>query len=209
LERLNTIVDTVVIRYFLLVEEEDLLLNLLGQAVAVPRVIYDPEEDNDVPELARSEITRSIATQQRNSRDLARDREIRVQAERNATRLLSIHRLHADSLVIVLDLTEEELRIVSSLTSPSGCQAFGLKFPLGAGEAACLAIAVSRNYVLATDDNDALKALASMNSSYPYIRIRRMLIDAFEKGLIAKDEANRIHSEMRRLGFRDSVPPFE
>ncbi|GIV01107.1 MAG: hypothetical protein KatS3mg014_2722 [Actinomycetota bacterium] len=42
------ILDTVVLRYFLLVGRRDLLLALLGNPVQVPRVVFDPDE-GDVP----------------------------------------------------------------------------------------------------------------------------------------------------------------
>lgn len=208
MEQPKTVVDTVVLLYFLLTGEEDVLFGLVGQPIAVPRIVYDPDEGASIPEVARSEMTRSVAFQRRAAGDLARDAAARSRATENAVRLQAIHTLHAGRHIVVLDLTDDELMLVSSLTSPSGCHAFGLKFPLGAGEAACVAMAVKRKLVLATDDADALKALRSIDAHHPYERIRKLLIAAAEDGRLSRDRANDVHAEMRRLGFWDTEPPF-
>jgi hypothetical protein len=195
--------------YFLLTSEEDVLLERAGRPLAVPRIVYDPDEGADLPEAARSEMTRSVAFQRRAAGDLARNPEARLQATHNAARLHSVHILHGEGHVVVFDLDEGELTLVSSLTSPSGCHAFGLRFPLGAGEAACLAIAVKRRLVLATDDADALRALRSMDAQHPYERIRKLLIGAVEDGRMSRERANSLHNEMRRLGFWDTERPFK
>ncbi|MGH9892544.1 MAG: hypothetical protein ACREA0_11265, partial [bacterium] len=83
-----------------------------------------------------------------------------------------------------------------------------LVFGLDPGEAACLAIALNRGLVLATDDSDGLKALRKMKQRHPYQRIRRMLVQAADEGLLSRDEANAIHAEMCATGFRDREAPF-
>lgn len=208
MERPRTVVDTVVLMYFLLGGEEDLLFERVGRPLAVPRVVFDHEEGEDVPELARSEMTQAVAFHRRAAGDLARDPEARLQAKQNAARLHSLHVLQRAGHVVVLDLTETEPNVVSSLTSPSGCHGFGLSFPLGVGEAACLALAVHRQLVVATDDIDALKALRSINPHHPYERIRKILIGAVTAGVLEPERANAIHEEMRRHGFWDSERPF-
>ena len=195
--------------YFLLSGEEDVLFDRAGRPLAVPRIIYDPDEGSDVPEVARSDMTRSVAFWHRAARDPARGPVARLQATQNAERLQSVHGLHRAGHVVVLDLEETELVLVSSLTSPSGCHAFGLKFPLAAGEAACVAMAAKRNLVLATDDADALKALRSIDAKHPYERIRKLLIGAVEVGSMSRARANAVHAEMLRLGFWDTKRPFE
>lgn len=194
--------------YFLLVGEEDLLLQRLGRPLAVPRVIFDHEESTDVPEMARSEMTRGVAFHRRAAGDPARDVDARLQATQNAARLHTLHALHQAGHVVVLDMTVSELNLVSSLTSPSGCHAFGLRFPLGVGEAACLSIAIHRHLVLATDDTDALKALRSINEQHPYERIRKILVGAADAGFLERERAVAIHREMRRHGFWDTEEPF-
>lgn len=204
----DVVVDTVVLRYFLLVDAVELLLSLVGSPVGVPRIVYDPEEEEQAPDDARSEITRSIGYQQKVSRDRARDASAREEAARCAIGLQAIAAVHDGGALAVLDLGGQELRLVAQLTSPESCKAFGLRFALGPGEAACLAIAVQRDLVLVTDDTDALRALERYRPGHPYERIRRLLVRAGESRLCTRERANEIHREMRRLGFWDRGEPF-
>ena len=204
----DSVVDTVVLRYFLLADEIELLVELLGSPLGVPRIVFDPDENEDVPAAARSEIRRSVAYQQAASRDPARDEEARATALRNATRLARVTELHTTGRIVTLDLTDAELETVGWLTSPTGCVAFGLTFPLDAGEAACVAMAAARSLPLATDDGDALRALHALASRHPYERIRKLLMRAANEARVTRRRANAIHDEMRRLGFWDTHPPF-
>lgn len=204
----ESVVDTVVLRYFLLVDEIGLLVELLGSPMGVPRIVFDPDEDEEVPDSARSEITRSIAYQRAASRDPARDETARATALRNAQRLAGVTALHTAGGIVTLDLSGPELGTVGRLTSPAGCGVFGLTFPLDAGEAACVAMAVARGLPLATDDGDALRALRVLAPRHPYERIRKLLMRAGAEGRVTPRRANEIHREMRRLGFWDTQAPF-
>lgn len=207
----DSIVDTVVLMYFVMVDEVKLLLDLLRDPIAVPRVVSDPNEPaqaevEDADTLC--EISRSIEHHRRVSQDPARDDDARQTAARSGDRLTTVAELHERGQVTVLDLTPEELELLGRLTSRERCGDFGLRFPLDAGEAACLAVAVSRDLTLATDDTDALKALENQAPGHAYERIRRLLIAAGERGVRTTTEANEIHGEMRRLGFWDNTLPF-
>lgn len=208
LESPDAVVDTVVLRYFLLVDETDLLVKLCGSPLGVPRIVYDPEEPDQTPDAARSEITLSISYQQRASRDRARQADVRADAARNARRLQAVADLHRSGAIATIDLSEEEFDLFGRLTSPTACKEFDLRVPLGAGEAACIAAAIQRGCVLATDDTDALRALNRHMPGHPYERIRRLLRRAGESGLYTRDGANEIHREMCRLGFWDHKEPF-
>ena len=202
------VVDTVVLRYFLVVDQFDLLVELLGAPLGIPRIVFDPDEEPDTPDDARSELTRSISYQRKVGRDPARDPRARADAALHVERLRAIKGEHQAGRVVVLDLDDEERALFARLTSPQTCKDLGLRFPLDPGEAACLAFAVSRALVLATDDADALKALEHRRAGHPYERIRRLLIRAAESGLCASEQANEIHAEMRRAGFWDREEPF-
>ena len=61
----NHIIDTVVLLYFLLVNETDLLCTLLGRPLQVPLAVYDPEDRTPPPAARRrsdllSEMRQSI-----------------------------------------------------------------------------------------------------------------------------------------------------
>jgi hypothetical protein len=177
----SCVVDTVVLRYFLLAGEADLLVDTLGPPLGTPRIVYDPDE-GEVPDTARSEITRSIAYQRQAATDRTRDTAARDQAAANAKRLPVIGELYSTGKVVVMDLTAGEFEVFGGTTSPTGCGSFGLPVPLDPGEAACLAMAVERGLPLVTDDGDALRALRRINSRHPYQRIRKLLIEAGSNG---------------------------
>jgi hypothetical protein len=201
------VVDTVVLLYFLLAGEADLLVDVLGRPIGAPRIVYDPDE-GDVPDGARSEITRSIAYQRQAATDRARDTRARDQAAANAKRLPVIAELYNTGRVMVMQLAAGELDVFGRATSPNGCSEFGLLVPLDAGEAACLAMAVARDLPLVTDDGDALRALRHINPRHPYHRIRKLLIEAVSQERITRHRANAIHRDMTALGFWDSQLPF-
>jgi hypothetical protein len=205
---IDSAVDTVVLRYFLFVDRADLLIATLGRPIGVPRTVFDPDEEPTAPEEAMSEIRRSITVQSRRSGDLTRDAEARTVARRNADRLRTIHQLHSEGALVTLDMTVDERRVFSELTSATEAHRSGLRMPLGAGEAACVAIAINRSYVLATDDDDALRAQAKLVPDLRRARVRSLLRDASTQGLISEVEANALHQEMRNLGFWDTEAPF-
>lgn len=203
----SSVVDTVVLRYFLLADRVDVLVTLLGAPLGVPRIVFDPDE-GDVPDAARSEIMKSVSYQRRVALDPARDISQQHDASRKAAQLAQVATMHEVDDLIVLDMTDTELKIASQLVSPSGCKAFGLKFPLDAGEAACIAIGTTRDLVVVTDDADGLRALRSIAPKHPYERIRKLLVRAAATHIISEVEANQIHTDMQRLGFWDTASPF-
>ena len=203
----NAVVDTVVLRYFLLAERADLLIDLLGSPIGAPRVVFDPE-DEGAPIARKSEMRGSVARQQRRAGDMTFDQDERLASAERARRLALIDGLYAEGRLTVLDLDEGERKLAAQLTSPSGCKAFGLRFPLHAGESACLALAVRRELILVTDDNDALAAAATFAPAVSYERIRKLLVRASQSGQVSQDEANALHRHMTDQGFRDNQLPF-
>jgi hypothetical protein len=197
------VVDTVVLRYFLFADRVDVLLELVGAPIVVPRIIFDPD-DAEAPAAAKSELTASVAHQRKLATDPTRDPDEQALADLRAERLSRVGEMFDNGDLVVFDMTEEERRMMAQLTSPSGCKAFGIKFPLQAGEAACIAIAVHRRLTIATDDNDALKALGTIPNAPDYERIRKLLMRATDQGLVSGTEAQAIHAEMRQHGFWDS-----
>lgn len=206
LSDLPAVVDTVVLRYFLLVDQFDLLLQVLGAPIMAPRVVYDPDDRSN--EVSHSEIARSIQHQEDRAADPNVSQAERERAMQFASRLSSIHDHLLSDRITPVEMDIQERFLYSRLCSDKSSSEYGAAFPLNDGEAACLAIAVERGWMLVTDDNDALRALQILRKGHPYRRIRRILIDAAEAGLIDSTEANRIHAEMKRCGFWDTTPPF-
>jgi hypothetical protein len=199
--------DTVVLRYFLLADRTELLLNLVGSPLGVSRVVYDPEE-GDIPPAAMSEMTRAIYDQRRRAGDIFQPDDVRAAANKAMQRLHAIHSLNGIGHIEILDMADDERVTFASLTSPRGAAAADLMFPLAAGEAATIAISIGRGLVCATDDSDGLHALEVLAPGHPYERIRKLLRRAASDGLINQTTANEIHSDMRRAGFWDRGTPF-
>lgn len=198
-----TVIDTVILRYFYFADQADLLFALLGEPFLLPRVVYDPDEGAGIAELAMSEVTRSIHVQRTRSEDRRRDKEEREVAARNVTQLESIADDHAAGRVEIADLTSAETELFAKLAGRGDPLEVGLRFGLDPGEAACVAIAAERQLVLATDDNDALKAYRALRPKGRYERIRKLLKRAARSGLISETEANMIYRAMREAGFWD------
>ena len=205
---IDSAVDTVVLRYFVFVNRADLLIIVLGRPIGVPRTVFDPDEEPGTPEEAMSEIPRSIIVQTRRSQDMTRDAVARAVAKRNAERLATIRELHSEGSIEILDMTTDERRVFSMLTSAAEMHRVGLRMPLGGGEAACVATAVTRGYVLATDDDDALRGQTNLAPSLRRARIRSLLRDLAGRGVISDRDANALHQEMHDLGFWDTEAPF-
>lgn len=204
----SSVVDTVVLRYFLFVGKADLLVQLLGRPIMVPNAVYSTADDDGTTEALLSELMRSIRWQRSSALDLRRPRDKRALAVQLANRLETIHNLVARGDVVIEQLSAEELALFVRLTSVEHIGEFGLVAPLGTGEAACIAIAHVRSMTLVTDDNDGLRAFQSINTDAPYERIRKLLIRAANEGLITQAEANAIYNEMLQLGFYGDEPPF-
>jgi predicted nucleic acid-binding protein len=197
-----------VVHYFLLTSRLNLLADALDPPVVLPRLVYDPDDPADADDRAVSEITRGVRYFRQRSRSQEAGEDERLVAARHADRLASIQQFVDKSLIEIADMTDQELVMFANLTSKPPDDKLPRLLPLGAGEAACVAIGVHRHYTVATDDSDALRVLEHLSPAHPYERIRKLLIRAAEQGLIEQDDANNIHAEMRSYGFRDTTTPF-
>lgn len=199
----GSVVDTVVLRYFLLVEKAELLADLLPPPRLIPTAVYDPGDASGA-RGSLSEISESVRYQRAMAADRRLGDDDRAAAARRAELLgaaLSLAGFETASLE-----TAEERELFVRLTSTPGD--FGLVLPLGSGESACIAMGVERGLCVVTDDNDALRALDHVAPGHPYERIRKLLERGVEERLIAKQEANLLHMAMTAEGFRDVTVPF-
>jgi predicted nucleic acid-binding protein len=184
------VADTVVVNYFLAVGAFDLLRALLDGAVQIPRAVFDPDEPDDVAEEAASELRRGLRLHRRRSNDRGIGSEL-------------LPNLATRGELVVLDLSGDELSTFARLRDPTFVSRFSLVAGLGRGEAAALAIALGRGYDLATDDQDAIKAAAGLSPEVQTRRIRGLLVDAADSGLVTRDKARELHAAMVRAGFWD------
>lgn len=203
------IVDTSVLLYFLLVEKDALLLDLLANPIAVPLAVYDPD-DRGLPAeaLRHSDLLSEMHQAIRHYEVVARTGG---QPPVLLERVQRVHELFDSGHLHVVEMTNEELEVSADLQSRSGVRAYGLKAPLGPGESACVAIAWKRSWTIVTDDEAALVVLDRIHGgkrNYPYERIRKLLIRAGESRHITKETANLLHHQMCDLGFWDRGTPF-
>lgn len=202
------IVDTVVLLYFLLVEHDQLLRDLVGDPVTVPRAVYDPD-DRSLPEeaLRRSELLSEMRQCVRHYDVAVRTRGGRRELH---DRVLRVDWLFDHGHLDVVDMTEQERLLAARLQSRDAVSVHRIRAPLGAGEAACVAIALERGWTIATDDDAAITVLDKLHGGQPYSyeRIRKLLIRAANEKRLTRAEANEVHARMRRLGFWDSGTPF-
>lgn len=204
----ENVTDTVVLLYFLLVGEAELLSELLGGAIQVPRAVYDPE-DRDLPNeaLRHSDLFSEMRQSARHYEVSARTGDA---PDIFLNRVLAVDTLYDTGLLQVVDMTPEELAEAAGLQSRSVTKYHAIRAPLGAGEAAGVAIASSRGWSIVTDDDAALAVMRSIHGEgeFEYERIRKLLVRAGHETRITKKRANDIHTEMRGLGFWDKGTPF-
>ena len=200
------VLDTVVLLYFLLADQEELLGELTGWPFRVPFAVYDPEERamplESTPQPDLLSEMRQIVRYYDNIAESNGDTE-------SLQRVSRVDRLHDERRLVAEAMDPLEQRLADQLQGPYASN-FGLQAPLGPGEAACVAIAHRRDWTLVTDDSDALKVLSGLSGDKPYRyeRIRKLLVRAADERTITRDQANRIHAEMKAHGFWDSTCPF-
>lgn len=204
----ENITDTVVLLYFLLVGEADLLVELLDGIINVPRAVYDPEDRNISDEALRhSDLLSEMRQSVRHYSVAVRTGDT---TDLHLRRVLTVDDLYDRGIVQVVDMTAEELVKAADLQSRSVTAHHPIRAPLGAGEAACAAIASRRSWSIVTDDDAALAVMRSIHGEggFEYERIRKLLIRASHERLVTQQWANEIHREMRGLGFWDQGTPF-
>jgi predicted nucleic acid-binding protein len=183
--------NTTPVRYFALVGQFDILVQVLGGEVWVPRQVMDPDEDPDGIESLVSEIAQS-------ERYWAK-RSVDPEATQNWDRL---RRLRARGDIRVVDLEDDELEAFSEMISPGYPQSMGLAGPLGRGEAAVIAIAESRTWTAAMDDALAREVLFRRSPGTGAVTTRDLLRRAVAQGMLESAGAQLIYDDMLAKGYR-------
>ena len=201
------IVDAAVLLFFLLAGQEELLCRLVGPALRVPLSVYDPTDRNTPPSARlRTDLLSAM-------RQAVRHFE-KPGNQHGGTDVLArvqrVDHLYDTGQFTVEEMTRAEQLLAAELHSIETAGSYGLDAPLGAGEAACVAIAHERQWEIATEDADALKALSRLdgNEARGYEGIQGLLIRAVDDGHISGDEASAIHTEMRAHGFWGATRSF-
>lgn len=196
--------DTVVINYFLAVSEIELLARLCGKPLAIPRSVFDPDEEDAGREEAMSELRRGLHLHRRRCEDDGAPAELRARSERALPAFERLPALLSSGVLQVVDLDDAETRLYAELRDATAVRRFGVVVGLGPGEAAVLAICAKRGWRPATDDTDAIRVAEQLLPGEKPLRIRALLRLAVERRLVDLPKARVIHKAMRDLGFWDT-----
>lgn len=196
-------VDTVVLMYFLLVEEWPLLSALLEQPVLVPSIVFGMQGEDGLS--SPSELTESARHYENKAGNPTTTGPDRQHFQNAAARLRGFSAAVIAGEAQIVNLSDDEWKLASHIQL-GHIDRTG--FRLGPGEVACLALAISRDLILVTDDSQALQALEAHAPGHPYERIRKLLRRAAQEQQISRERANELHDEMRAFGFWDRTQPF-
>jgi hypothetical protein len=170
-----TIVDATVLRCFALADRTHRLSAALASPAAVCRAVWDPDEQPGLCDRGRSELTRSIAVQQRRSHDDRRTAQERAAAQQLSQQFAGIRDLYDTGGLLVVDLDSTEEQLYAELVTRQRTSAFRLAFPLAPSAAASVAVAATRAWRLASDDEDAHTALRSCAGNCPVVTSHKLL----------------------------------
>jgi predicted nucleic acid-binding protein len=194
----EVVCNTTPIRIFAVVGQFDLLVDAVDGSVRMPREVLDPEEDPDLPEALLSEVGRAERHFAKRSRD--------PEALERRQRLAALRR-RAD--IQVVDLSDAELDRKAQLTSRSTARTHGLAAPLGAGEAAVMALAEGRGWAAVIDDAAARRVLAEIAPGVAVMTSRELLVRAVtESDLLDSAEAMLIYADLLAAGYRGPAGLF-
>ncbi len=200
----HVVFDTVVINYFLAAGVIELLARLCGGSIAIPRSVFDPDEDDAGREEAMSELRRGLHLHRRRCEDEGAPPELRARSERALPEFELLPELVASGVLRVVDLQDAEIAPYAQLRDAAAVRRFGLVVGLGPGEAGVLAICATRGWRPATDDADAIRVAEQMLPGVKPLRIRALLRLAVERGIVDPSRARVIHKTMLQLGFWDT-----
>jgi hypothetical protein len=156
-----TIIDATVLRTFALGGRMHHLAGVLGGPAAVCRAVWDPDEEPGQYDQGQSELIRSLTIQHRRAQDDRRSAQERAAARHISRQFTTVRRLHDAGDLIIIDLDDAEEQLYARLVSTSQISSFRLTFPLAPSAAASVAVAATRAWRLASDDEDAHTALRS------------------------------------------------
>jgi predicted nucleic acid-binding protein len=194
------ICDTVVVRNFLLAGVIELLRAIAGSPVHVPTLVFNNDSE-ELPSELRSELRRGIDFHRAKRRSMPQEGTSYQRESLLVVRFESLYDLTARGILIPEELSMEELLRYSDLTNPQYLRDHGLPTRIHRGEAAAIAIAEARGWILATDDDKGYQAATMLGIEAR--RTRGLLGEAIRLGLLALEEAKRIHTEMRQNDFWD------
>jgi len=188
------ICNTTPVRHYALVGQFDLLVSTMGGRVLVPRQVLDLDDDPDglSPTSLLSEIGRSERYWAARSGD-----------QEGMERWNRLRALRPRTDIEVVDLEDAEVGIFAEVSSGGFARSLGLAAPLGAGEAAVIAIAETRRWDAALDDFAARTVLRHRNPGIQIRTSRDLLRQAVvARSLLDSAEAQSVYGDMLVEGYK-------
>lgn len=184
--------DATPVRHFAVAGQFALLADVLDGVVRVPRQVFDPDDAVNDPGTLVSEIGNSERFYRRRSTDpVAMDKWSHLRSLRQRTD------------INVIDLSEDEDKLYTDLMSTAFARGHHLAAPLGRGEAAVIAIAITRGDQAIMDDGAARRTLNDLAPGHPVLTTREVLrVAVTERQLLTSGEAEIIYSDMLEDGYR-------
>ena len=198
------LVDAPLLSHWSRANATDLLVQLSLNGITTTNLVYEICDTT-------GQHKNQIAQDRSYYKSLCSDPKLNERTRRTAMDdIVQIDRI-ADTCInghlIIVELEGKESDLFCQLTSDKQVEKLRLTWALGDAAASCVAVAVNRGLVLASDDADACAALKRLSPGHPRQSSQDLLRTAVGARLISKTEANAIHGEMCEVGLWNRQPP--
>jgi hypothetical protein len=178
--------NTTPIRHFALSGHFDLLVRLVGGLLRTPRTVFDPTEDPEGPQRLVSEIGQS-----------ERHWAYRSTHPDRTEKWSRLRALRMRNDIEPIDLEDDELATFAELQTPVYARSIGFGLPLGAGEAAVVAISESRGWAAVIDDAAGRAAYDDRVPAGTVLTSRELLRAGVSEGVLTSPEADLVYADLR------------
>lgn len=192
------VADNMVLAMFVDADHAALLAALASGRMFVTPSVIDPDETPPFPAQPTAEFARgAFYFQERLGNPLAA-----VRLHRRTAFYLDV-----DTRWMPATLSTEELQQAELFATPATWASAETMDPtrrikrVGRGEAECAAVAITRGWVLWSDDAAIIDLLAVLHPAQPVERISDLLVRATREGLLGCHEAAALYNEV----FRDTL----
>lgn len=203
------LVDAPVLLYWSLANATDLLVQLSFNGITTTNFVY---EICDTTGQHKNQIAQDRRYYQSLCSDLKLDEPTRRAAMDATVQIDRIGDMYINGhlKIVALDDKEDgkEIDLFCQLTSDKQAERLQLPWKLGHAAASCVAVAVNRGMVLASDDADACAALKRLSPGHPTQSSQDLLRIAVEERLISKEEEAATLETLRKAVLWNRRPPY-
>ncbi len=198
------LVDAPVLLYWSLANATDLLVQLFG-GITTTDLVYRIGDTTGWP---NNQIARDRCYYQSRCSDPKLDERTRRIAMDAIIQIDRIGNMYINGHLRIVELDDKELDFLCQLTSDKQVEKLGLTWKLGDAAASCVAVAVNRGMVFASDDADAWAALKRLSPKHPTQSSQGLLRTAVEARLISKAAEEATLETLRKMDLWNRQPPY-